>query len=275
MIEYRDLYKTFDVAVLAGLSLTVPDGETLSIVGPSGTGKSVLLKTTIGLIVPDQGDVFIDGQSVFGCTHAELQELRRKVGYVFQNAALFDSMTVYENVAFGLPEGAEKALGKPEVLRRVVEALEDVNLDPHVVLVKLPAQLSGGMRKRVGLARAIVGHPQILLYDEPVTGLDPVNAAAVDHLIQDISDRRHVTSIIVTHDIDGALTVSDRVGLLDHGRLRFIGTPDEFRRSDDPLVRAFYDREAATQAANVGMDPSELGRAVEDEDEEEEAQSIR
>jgi phospholipid/cholesterol/gamma-HCH transport system ATP-binding protein len=269
MIEYRDLYKTFDVAVLAGLTLTVPDGETLSIVGPSGTGKSVLLKTTIGLIVPDQGDVIIDGQSVFGASHAELQAIRRKVGYVFQNAALFDSMTVYENVAFGLPEGSEKVLGKSEVLRRVVEALEDVNLDPHVVLVKLPAQLSGGMRKRVGLARAIVGNPQILLYDEPVTGLDPVNAAAVDRLIQDISDRRHVTSIVVTHDIEGALTVSDRVGLLDHGRLRFVGTPDEFRRSGDPLVRAFYDREAAGQAAQGGMDPSARDEVAGDEDEEE------
>jgi phospholipid/cholesterol/gamma-HCH transport system ATP-binding protein len=269
MIEYRDLYKTFDVAVLAGLSLTVPDGETLSIVGPSGTGKSVLLKTTIGLIVPDSGDVFIDGQSVFGASPAELQELRRKVGYVFQNAALFDSMNIYENVSFGLPEGAEKTLGKPEVLRRVVEALEDVNLDPYVVLNKLPAHLSGGMRKRVGLARAIVGNPQILLYDEPVTGLDPVNAAAVDHLIQDIADRRHVTSIVVTHDIEGALTVSDRVGLLEHGRLRFIGTPEEFRRSDDHLVRAFYDRDAAMEAAREGMDPSARNEVDKDEEEAE------
>lgn len=273
MIEYVDLYKTFDIPVLAGLSLTVPDGETLSIVGPSGTGKSVLLKTTIGLIVPDAGDVFIDGQSVFGSSHHDLQELRRKVGYVFQNAALFDSMNVYENVAFGLPEGAEKTLGKAEVLRRVVEALEDVNLDPHVVLNKLPAALSGGMRKRVGLARAIVGNPQILLYDEPVTGLDPVNAAAVDHLIQDISDRRRVTSIVVTHDIEGALTVSDRVGLLEHGRLRFIGTPEEFRRSDDPLVRAFYDREAAMAAAQGGMDPSARDEVEPDDDEEEAGQT--
>jgi phospholipid/cholesterol/gamma-HCH transport system ATP-binding protein len=269
MIEYIDLYKTFDVPVLAGLSLTVPDGETLSIVGPSGTGKSVLLKTTIALIVPDAGDVRINGESVFGASHAALQEIRRKVGYVFQNAALFDSMNIYENVAFGLPEDAEKTLGPREVLRRVVEALEDVNLDPHVVLAKLPAQLSGGMRKRVGLARAIVGNPQILLYDEPVTGLDPVNAAAVDHLIQDISERRRVTSIVVTHDIEGALTVSDRVGLLEHGKLRFIGTPDEFRRSSDPLVRAFVDRDAAVRAAEQGIDPSERHTVAEDDDEDE------
>jgi phospholipid/cholesterol/gamma-HCH transport system ATP-binding protein len=267
MIEYIGLYKTFDVPVLAGLTLTVPDGETLSIVGPSGTGKSVLLKTTIALIVPDAGDVRIDGQSVFGASHAELQEIRRKVGYVFQNAALFDSMNIYENVAFGLPEDAEKTLGPHEVLRRVVEALEDVNLDPQVVLNKLPAALSGGMRKRVGLARAIVGNPQILLYDEPVTGLDPVNAAAVDHLIQDISERRHVTSIIVTHDIEGALTVSDRVGLLDQGHLRFIGSPGDFKQSDDPLVRAFVDREAAARAAELGLDPSERHKVEEDEEE--------
>jgi phospholipid/cholesterol/gamma-HCH transport system ATP-binding protein len=249
MIEYIDLYKTFDVPVLAGLSLTVPDGETLSIVGPSGTGKSVLLKTTIALIVPDAGDVRINGESVFGASHAALQEIRRKVGYVFQNAALFDSMNIYENVAFGLPEDAEKTLGPREVLRRVVEALEDVNLEPELILRKLPAELSGGMRKRVGLARAIVGRPGILLYDEPVTGLDPVNAAAVDKLIKEIGERKGVTSIVVTHDIEGALAYCDRIALLESGLLRFIGTPQEFRNSPDPLVRAFADREAAAAVA--------------------------
>jgi phospholipid/cholesterol/gamma-HCH transport system ATP-binding protein len=249
MIEYRDIHKTFDVPVLSGVSLTVAEGETLAIVGPSGTGKSVLLKTTIGLIVPDQGDVLLDGESVVTASRQKLQEIRRRVGYVFQNAALFDSMNVYENVAFGIQTGIAKELGKQEVLARVVTALEDVNLDPAVVMPKLPSELSGGMRKRVGLARAIVGRPEILLYDEPVTGLDPINAAAVDRLIKQIGDKKGVTSIVVTHDIEGGLALCDRVALLEGGHLRFIGLPEEFKRSENPLVRAFADREAAAAAA--------------------------
>jgi phospholipid/cholesterol/gamma-HCH transport system ATP-binding protein len=249
VIEYRDIYKTFDAPVLAGVSLNVPEGETLAIVGPSGTGKSVLLKTTIGLIVPDHGDVLLDGESVVYASRDKLQEIRRRVGYVFQNAALFDSMNVYENVAFGIQEEIAKELGRPEILRRVVAAMEDVNLDPAHVMPKLPAELSGGMRKRVGLARAIVGRPEILLYDEPVTGLDPVNAAAVDRLIKYIGDKTQVTSIVVTHDIEGGLLLADRVALLEGGKLRFIGTPQEFRNSADPLVRAFADRDAAAAVA--------------------------
>ncbi|HET9316726.1 MAG TPA: ATP-binding cassette domain-containing protein [Vicinamibacteria bacterium] len=249
MIEYRDIHKAFDAPVLAGVSLTVPEGETLAIVGPSGTGKSVLLKTTIGLIVPDQGDVFLDGESVVSASRDKLQEIRRRVGYVFQNAALFDSMNVYENVAYGIQDQIAKQLGREEILKRVVQALEDVNLDAAQVMPKLPAELSGGMRKRVGLARAIVGRPEILLYDEPVTGLDPVNAAAVDRLIKYIGDKTQVTSIVVTHDIEGGLLLADRVALLEGGKLRFIGTPQEFRNSPDPLVRAFVDREAAAAAA--------------------------
>jgi len=149
----------------------------------------------------------------------------------------------------GLGDGERRRSRSPEVLRRVAEALEDVNLDFFHVLQKLPSELSGGMRKRVGIARAIVGRPEILLYDEPVTGLDPVNTAAVSRLIQEIRERRSVTSIVVTHDIQGALEISDRVALLEHGRLRFIGTPQEFRASDDPVVRAFADRRAAAEAA--------------------------
>jgi phospholipid/cholesterol/gamma-HCH transport system ATP-binding protein len=252
MIEYRDVHKTFDVPVLAGVSFTVETGETLAVVGPSGTGKSVLLKTTIGLIVPDRGDVIIDGQSVFAADVDGLQAIRRKAGYVFQNAALFDSMNVFENVAYGLPEAVLKTLGRREVLRRVSRSLIDVNLDPDVVLGKLPSELSGGMRKRVGIARAIVGEPQILLYDEPVTGLDPVNAASIDRLISDIAERTGVTSVVVTHDIEGGLSISDRVALLEGGKLRFLGTPEEFRLSREPLVRAFADRQAAVEAALEG-----------------------
>ena len=252
MIEYIDVHKAFDVPVLSGVTLTIETGEILAIVGPSGTGKSVLLKTTIGLITPDTGDVKVDGVSVVSATRDELQAVRRKAGYVFQYAALFDSMTIYENVGYGIPDKERRSLPKSEVLRRVVEALEDVNLLPRVVLSKLPAELSGGMRKRVGLARAIIGRPDILLYDEPVTGLDPVNAVAVDRLITDIAERTHVTSIVVTHDVEGALSISDRLALLEGGKLRFLGTPDEFRRSDDPLVRAFADRQAAVEAALAG-----------------------
>jgi phospholipid/cholesterol/gamma-HCH transport system ATP-binding protein len=254
MIEYRDVHKTFDVPVLAGVSFTVETGETLAVVGPSGTGKSVLLKTTIGLIVPDHGEVIIDGQSVFAASPDELQAIRRKAGYVFQNAALFDSMNVFENVAYGLPELALKTMGRKEVLRRVTRSLEEVNLEPEIVLDKLPSELSGGMRKRVGIARAIVGEPQILLYDEPVTGLDPVNTAGVQRLIGTIARGLHATSVIVTHDVEGALEICDRIGLLHQGRLRLVGTPEEFRRSEDPIVRAFADRQQAEAASFAVLD---------------------
>jgi phospholipid/cholesterol/gamma-HCH transport system ATP-binding protein len=249
VIEYIDVYKAFDLPVLSGVSLTVEDRETLSIVGPSGTGKSVLLKTTNGLLVPDRGDVRIDGQSVYGADGGTLERIRRKVGYVFQYAALFDSMNVFENLVTGLPDAEAKRARSPEVLGKVCDALEDVNLDPAQVLGKLPSELSGGMRKRVGLARAIVGRPEILLYDEPVTGLDPVNTAAISRLILEIRERTPVTSIIVTHDILQALEISDRVALLTHGKLRFVGTPAAFLESDDPVVRAFADRRAAAEAA--------------------------
>jgi phospholipid/cholesterol/gamma-HCH transport system ATP-binding protein len=249
VIEYIDVHKSFDVPVLSGVDLKVETRETLSIVGPSGTGKSVLLKTTNGLLEPDRGDVRIDGVSVYHSESDQSAEMRRKVGYVFQYAALFDSMNVFENVCTGLPRADEKRSRSPEVVRKVCEALEDVNLDPAIVMKKLPSELSGGMRKRVGLARAIVGRPEILLYDEPVTGLDPINTAAISRLIREIRERSAVTSIVVTHDIEQALEISDRVALLTHGKLRFVGTPAEFRASSDPVVRAFADRQAAAQAA--------------------------
>ena len=210
MIEYRNIHKAFDVPVLAGVSFTVDTGETLAVLGPSGTGKSVLLKTTIGLIVPDAGDVFIDGQSVFSADENQLQALRRKAGYVFQNAALFDSMNVFENVSYGLPEGAFKRLGRREVLRRVVRSLEEVNLDPTVVLTKLPAELSGGMRKRVGLARALMLDPPIVVYDEPTSGLDPITSRSVDDLIEETRRKFDVTSIVITHDIASCFRIADQ-----------------------------------------------------------------
>jgi phospholipid/cholesterol/gamma-HCH transport system ATP-binding protein len=251
MLEYIAVYKAFDAPVLAGVNLRVAQGETMAIVGHSGTGKSVLLKTTIGLIVPDRGDVRIDGLSVFHSDRRTVERLRRKSGYVFQNAALFDSMTVFENVSQGIPEEQLRDMRTGEAVRRVAEALELVNLSPRAVLAKLPAELSGGMRKRVGLARAIVGKPEILLYDEPVTGLDPVNATIVHELIERLGRELGVTSILVTHDIEGALPISDHVAMLDSGRIRFVGTPDEFRTSKDPLVRAFLERTALIERDRV------------------------
>ena len=251
MVEYVNVYKTFDAPVLAGVNLAIAPSETIAIVGHSGTGKSVLLKSTIGLITPDYGDVRIDGESVFHSDRRSIERLRQKAGYVFQNAALFDSMTVFENVAQGLPEREVKKLRFRDVLRRVATSLEHVNLEPRAVLSKLPAELSGGMRKRVGIARAIVGKPEILLYDEPVTGLDPVNGAVVHQLIERLGRELGVTSILVTHDIEGALPISDRVAMLDRGKIRFVGTPDEFRKSDDALVRAFLERDAGTGSDRV------------------------
>ncbi len=248
-IEYENVHKRFDTPVLSGVSLSVMRGETISVLGTSGTGKSVLLKTTIGLITPDSGDVKIDGESVYHSSRSGIRDLRRAVRYVFQYAALFDSLNIYDNVAMGLDPETIRSLDKKTMLDRIATSLENVNLDPGKVLSKLPAELSGGMRKRVGLARAIVGEPRIILYDEPVTGLDPVNSATVNRLIMSIAERTKVTSIVVTHDVPGALEMSHRVALLDNGKLRFVGSPEEFSRSDDPLVMAFADRQAAARAA--------------------------
>lgn len=248
MIRYQQIHKAFDEPVLSGVDLVVHEGEMFGLFGPSGTGKSVLLKTTIGLITPDRGDVLLDGESVFH-GHAEaLDRVRRRVGYVFQHAALFDSLNVFENVCMGIPEDELRSLPRREACRRAWRALEIVNLEPRHVLGKLPAELSGGMKKRVGIARAIVGEPEILLWDEPTTGLDPVNTAAVERLIDRLSSELEVTSMIVTHDIEGGLLMCDRVAMLTAGTLRFCGTPDEFRQSQDPVVRAFVDRAGAEAA---------------------------
>jgi phospholipid/cholesterol/gamma-HCH transport system ATP-binding protein len=219
--------------------------------GPSGTGKSVLLKTTLALVIPDRGDVEIDGLSLYHGRKDALQIIRRKVGYVFQHAALFDSLNVLGNVRMGLPEDELARMREADVTRRVWDALEIVNLEPREILGKIPSELSGGMKKRVGIARAIVGRPEVLLWDEPTTGLDPVNSAAVERLIKRLSGELEVTSLLVTHDIEGGLEICDRVAMLDGGRLRFCGTPAEFRSSSDPVVRAFVDRAAAEAALDM------------------------
>jgi phospholipid/cholesterol/gamma-HCH transport system ATP-binding protein len=249
MIEYRGVHKRFDdLSVLAGVDLEVREGEMFGVFGPSGTGKSVLLKTTIGLIDPDRGEVAVEGEVVRSTDRHSIARIRHKVGYVFQNAALFDSLNVWENVEMGIPEEELRGLSRLERTRRIHRSLELVNLEALEVLEKLPSELSGGMRKRVGIARAIVGRPRILLWDEPTTGLDPVNTAAVERLIEQLSEELNVTSVIVTHDIEGGLLMCDRVAMLQGGRLRFCGTPDAFRASDDPFVRAFADRSAAQAA---------------------------
>ena len=251
MISYRNIHKAFDQPVLRGVDLTVDAGEMFALFGPSGTGKSVLLKTTLALVVPDRGDVEIEGLSVYNGPKGTLAKIRRMIGYVFQNAALFDSLNVYDNVAMGIPEDELSRMSAIDVARKVWDALEIVNLEPREVLSKIPSELSGGMKKRVGIARAIVGRPRILLWDEPTTGLDPINAAAVERLIKRLSKDLEVTSLLVTHDVEGGLLICDRVAMLYNGTLRFCGTPEEFRSSPDHVVRAFVDRAAAEAALDM------------------------
>jgi phospholipid/cholesterol/gamma-HCH transport system ATP-binding protein len=241
MIEFRDLHKSFDSQhVLRGVDLTVHEGETLALLGPSGTGKSVLIKHAIGLLEPDQGDVIVDGISIANATPKQLKKVRRSIGYVFQNAALFDSLTVAENL--WLAQTDEKEDRPVQSCRaEAEELLRRVNMGP-AVLDKLPSELSGGMRKRVGVARAIAHEPRYLLWDEPTTGLDPVNADNIDELIMELRRELGVTSIVVTHDLDTAFEVGDRIALLYEGRVRACQTPAEILENDDPVVQRFVRR---------------------------------
>ncbi len=236
MIEVRDLKKSFGShPVLDGVSLRVEKGESIVIIGASGGGKSILLKHIIGLMKPDAGDVLIEGQSIVRMNERQLIQVRRKFGMLFQSAALFDSMTVTENIAFVLRR--ERKLSGQEIARRVAEVLEMVDLAGTGE--KKPAELSGGMRKRVGLARAIVYQPEILLYDEPTTGLDPIVSDSIDHLILRVGDRLHGTSIVVTHDMRTARRVADRILMLHEGRIYAHGTPEEIFTSQDPIIHRF------------------------------------
>jgi phospholipid/cholesterol/gamma-HCH transport system ATP-binding protein len=236
MIAVRDLRKSFGQhEVLAGVSLEIERGESVVIIGRSGGGKSVILKHVIGLLKPDSGSIQVDGQEICGLNERELLKVRRKFGMLFQSAALFDSMTVAENVGFVLRrEGRHTAA---EIARRVEQALETVNL--HGTQTKKPSELSGGMRKRVGLARAIVYEPEIILYDEPTTGLDPVAADVIDRLIVRVREHLHATSIVVTHDMRSARTVGQRMLMLHEGQIYTGGTPDELFASTDPVVHNF------------------------------------
>jgi phospholipid/cholesterol/gamma-HCH transport system ATP-binding protein len=238
MIEARNLQKSFGAQkILDGVSFRIENGESVAIIGRSGSGKSVLLKHLIGLLQPDAGEVLIDGENIVGMNERQLLRVRRKFGMVFQGAALFDSMTVAENVAFALRR--KKKFTEAEITRRVTFALEVVDLPGTEN--KNPAELSGGMRKRVGLARAIIYEPQIVLYDEPTTGLDPIVSDSIDKLIIRVRDHLKVTSIVVTHDMRTARRVGNRVLMLHDEKIYASGAPEEFFALQDPVVRQFVD----------------------------------
>lgn len=236
MIELINVHKRFgSQTVLNGLNLRIPAGSTTAVIGPSGEGKSVLLKHMIGLLRPDQGDVLVEGTSIIGLHHPQLNKVREKFAMVFQNAALFDSMTVYENVAFPLEE--KTSLSRDEISMRVATALQEVGLKN--VNHKYPDELSGGMKKRVGLARALQLEPQIVLFDEPTTGLDPVIRRAIHQLIKETQKKFGFTAVIVSHDIPDIFDVAHHIAMLYRGQILQFGTPGEIQASDHPVVRQF------------------------------------
>ncbi|HXE98675.1 MAG TPA: ABC transporter ATP-binding protein [Dongiaceae bacterium] len=236
MITVRNVHKSFgEQKVLDGLDLDIPDGRITAVIGPSGEGKSVLLKHLIGLMQPDSGSVEVDGESIVDLRRSELNRIREKFGMLFQNVALFDSMTVFENVAFPLQE--KTRLSKGEIRDRVLSALEDVGLKN--IENKFPDELSGGMKKRVGLARAVVSNPRIILFDEPTTGLDPIIKRAIHQLIKDTHAKFGFTAVIVSHEIPDIFDVAQNVAMLFRGRILQHGTPDDIRNSSDPAIRQF------------------------------------
>src|SRR5688572_25543574 len=241
MIQLIDVHKSFGAKrVLCGFTLDVAEGEAMVIIGYSGTGKSVAIKHIVGLLEPDRGTVIVDGQEVPKLRRRELYALRAKIGYVFQFAALFDSLTIGENVAMGLRK--QGTLDEPEIDERVHEALDLVDL-PNVA-PRFPAELSGGMRKRVGIARAIALRPKYLLYDEPTTGLDPVTSAVIDELMIRMREKLGVTSIVITHDMRSAYRVGTRIAMLYDGCVRTVGTVQEIQQTTDPVVRQFIEGRA-------------------------------
>jgi len=240
-IELRDIHKAFGrKQILRGLSLGVEEGETVSLVGFSGAGKSVTLKHINGLLKPDRGTVFVDGLEVPRITREQLYKLRLDIGYVFQFAALFDSMTVAENIRMGLVK--KGGLSEKEMQERTAQSLGLVDLTGFEN--RFPAELSGGQRKRAGLARAVAYRPKYLLYDEPTSGLDPVTTTVIDRLILRMKKELGVTSLVITHDMKSAYTVSDRIAMLYEGRVVQVGTPDEIRNSDNDIVRSFVEGRA-------------------------------
>jgi phospholipid/cholesterol/gamma-HCH transport system ATP-binding protein len=237
MIDVQDVWKGFgDAEVLTGISMTVHTGSSDVILGRSGIGKSVLLKSIVGLLVPERGSIRVKGEEVIGLKSGDLNRIRRNIGYVFQYAALYDSMTVGENLEFPLRK--HTTLTEAEIRDRVVEQLRLVGLEQAIN--KMPAELSGGMKKRVGLARAVITRPEIVLYDEPTAGLDPITGRGISELILSLERQFGITSITVTHDLECARTIADTIYILESGTFRHQGTFDTLRRNDDPEVRSFF-----------------------------------
>jgi phospholipid/cholesterol/gamma-HCH transport system ATP-binding protein len=237
-IQVKDVHKAFgENSVLRGFSLEVTEGETVAVIGQSGVGKSVAIKHIVRLLDPDSGSVHVDGEDVAGLDRSELQAMRRKVGYVFQFAALFDSMTIARNIGMALDRVPDMTPEEAEVRTR--ECLEVVELSGYGD--RFPSQLSGGQKKRAGLARAIATRPKYLLYDEPTTGLDPVTTTVIDRLILRMGDELGVTGVVITHDMQSAYRVADRIAMLYDGRIRFEGTPEELRACEDPVVKGFVE----------------------------------
>lgn len=240
MIEIINLHKSFGSNhVLRGVNLVIKEGESLAIIGRSGCGKSVLLKHIVGLLLPDEGEIRFEGKIINDLERKELYEIRRKFGFLFQGAALFDSMTVEENVSLALVEGENK-ISTEELNKIVKEKLDLVGL-PGTQKLK-PSELSGGMKKRVGLARALVTNPDYILYDEPTTGLDPIMSDSIDELIKDLNEKLNVTSIIVTHDMFSVKNTADKIAMMHDGKIYFTGTPKDVIESTDPVIQNFIQR---------------------------------
>lgn len=245
VLEIRNLRKSFNhQPVLQGIDLKIPRGEITIIIGSSGCGKSVLLKHIIGLMKPDVGQILLDGKDMMAIDKAELKKIRMRFGMLFQDAALFDSMNVYENIAFPLRE--HRNLSEIQIAAIVREKLQQVGLPG--IEKKTPSELSGGMRKRVGLARAIVLNPEIVLYDEPTTGLDPITSRAIDDLIVQTQQNLNGTSVIISHDIRATLRIANKVAMLHHGKIVALCTPKELLNHPDPLVREFVEPGLITEA---------------------------
>lgn len=248
-IELVDLHKAFGTKkVMQGFTIEFLEGQTTVVIGASGSGKSVMLKSIVGLLPPDKGHVMVDGKRVADLRRDELYELRRHVGYVFQFAALFDSMTIAENVGLGLERIPGMTPG--QIRERVAECLDLVELEGYEE--RLPSELSGGQKKRAGLARAIATKPKYVLYDEPTTGLDPVTKTVIDRLILRTRDELGVTGVVITHDMESAYSIADRIAMLHEGKVRFAGTPEQIRATTDPVVKAFI--EGRPELMSGGMD---------------------
>ncbi|MEO8239694.1 MAG: ABC transporter ATP-binding protein [Flavobacterium sp.] len=240
IIEIKDLYKTFgrDNHVLNGVNFTVNKGEDLVILGRSGSGKSVTIKCIVGLIIPDKGEINVFNENIIELKKKELNEIRVRIGFLFQSGALYDSMTVRENLAFTLRKH-KRELTRDEIAAEVLEALDSVGLSDAID--KMPSELSGGMRKRIGLARTLILKPEIILYDEPTTGLDTITSREISELILDIKHKRKTTSIIITHDMACAKLTADRIIVLKEGKIQAEGTYEELEKSEDEWVRSFFE----------------------------------